>query len=69
MAQYDKSQYYVDFSDRDNLTDAEKTALQTIQDVYRPIERVDFLIEYRIKGKITSDEFEKMTGLPYSFGQ
>lgn len=69
MAQYDKSQYYVDFSNRDNLNDAEKNALQAIQDTYRPIERVDFLIEYLVKGKITSDEFEKMTGLPYSYGQ
>ena len=27
MAMYDKSKYYVDFSDRDNLTNDEKLAL------------------------------------------
>ena len=67
MVQYDKSQYYIDFSDRDNLTNDEKKALENIQMLYRPIERVEYLIEYRITGKITSDEFEKMTGLPYDF--
>jgi len=65
MVQYDKSQYYVDFSDRDNLTNDEKKALEKIQELYRPIERVNFLIEYKVQGKITADEFEKMTGIPY----
>ncbi len=67
--QYDKSQYYVDFADRENLTNDEKVALERIQNLYRPIERVDFLIDYKAQGKITADEFEKMTGLPYNFGQ
>jgi hypothetical protein len=67
MVQYDKSQYYVDFSDRENLTNDEKNALQAIQDTYRPIERVDLLLEFKVQGKITTDEFETMTGLPYSF--
>lgn len=67
MIAYDKSQYYVDFSERENLTNDEKTALESIQQNYRPIERVDQLINYKIAGKITSDEFEKMTGLPYTF--
>ena len=69
MIQYDKSQYYIDFSNNDNLTNDEKSALERIQSTYRPMERVDFLIEYKVSGKITSDEFEKMTGLPYDFGQ
>lgn len=69
MAMYDKSKYYIDFSDRENLTNDEKTALEKIQEVYRPIERVEFLIEYKVQGKITADEFETMTGLPYDFGQ
>lgn len=68
MAMYDKSHYYVDFSENKLLTDVEKTALEKIQETYRPVERVEFLLEYRINGKITSDEFEIMTGLPYSFG-
>lgn len=67
MAQYDKSFYYIDFSDRDNLTSEEKIALENIQKTYRPIERVDLLLEYRIQGKITADEFETMTGLPYNY--
>lgn len=67
MLQYDMSYYYIDFSDRDNLTDAEKKALEEIQRSYRPIERVELLLEYRIMDKITADEFEKMTGLPYNY--
>lgn len=68
MVQYDKSQYYIDFSDRENLTNDEKSALNRIQEMFRPIERVDFLIDYKVQGKITADDFEKMTGLPYNFG-
>lgn len=67
--QYDKSAYYIDFSDRENLTNDEKAALERIQLTFRPIERVEFLLEYKVQGKITADEFEKMTGLPYNFGQ
>lgn len=69
MKQYDKSAYYVDFSDHEGLTNDEKVALQKIQDSLRPIERVELLLEYKIQGKITADEFEKMTGLPYNYGQ
>ena len=64
MKQYDLSYFYVDFSNRDNLTSDEKKALEYIQKDYRPIERVELLLEYRIYDKITSDDFEKMTGLP-----
>ena len=67
MITYDKSQYYIDFSERDNLTNDEKLALENIQALYRPIERVDYLLEYRTSRKITDDEFETMTGLPYEF--
>lgn len=69
MLQYDVSKYYIDFSNRDNLTSDEKTALERIQQMYRPIERVDLLLEYKVQGKITADEFETMTGIPYNFGQ
>lgn len=68
MAMYDKSHYYVDFSNNDKLTSDEKTALERIQELYRPIERVNFLLDYKALGKITTDEFETMTGLPYNFG-
>lgn len=67
MREYDKSYYYVDFSNHESLTADEKVALDNIQKMYRPIERVDLLLEYRITEKITSDEFEKMTGLPYNY--
>ena len=67
MIQYDKSAYYIDFSNRDNLSNDEKIALEKIQEMYRPIERVDLLLEYKISGKITTDDFETMTGLPYTF--
>ena len=67
MKQYDLSYFYVDFSNRDNLTSDEKKALEYIQKDYRPIERVELLLEYRIYDKITSDDFEKMTGLPYNY--
>lgn len=66
---YDKSQYYIDFSDHTNLSNEEKVNLEKIQELYRPIERVDYLLEYKLQNKITSDEFETMTGLPYNFGQ
>lgn len=68
MLQYDKSAYYVDFSNRENLTDDEKTALERIQQLYKPIERYNFLLEYKVQGKITADDLEKMTGVPYNFG-
>ena len=67
MQAYDKSQYYVDFSNNDKLTNDEKNALEKIQEMYRPIERVDFLIDYKIKGKITADEYEIIIGLPYEY--
>ena len=51
---YDKSQYYIDFSDHTNLSNEEKVNLEKIQELYRPIERVDYLLEYKIQNKITS---------------
>ena len=68
MVMYDKSHYYVDFSNSKLLSDDEKIALERIQDTYRPVERVELLLEYKVAGKITADEFETMTGLPYDFG-
>jgi hypothetical protein len=63
---YDKSHYYKDFSTNNLLTDDEKVALETIQNIYRPIERAEFLIEYIVSGKITSDDYELLTGIPYA---
>jgi hypothetical protein len=63
----DKSHYYIDFSNSELLTDDEKIALERIQEIYRPVERAIFLTEYKIQGKITSDEYEILTGIPYSF--
>lgn len=68
MVMYDKSHFYIDFSDNKILTDDEKKALERIQQDYRPIERVELLLEYRIQNKITDDEYETMTGLPYRYG-
>ena len=65
---YDMSKFYIDFSSRTNLTDDEKQALENIQKLYKPIERVEFLVIYRTNDKITTDDFETMTGLPYNFG-
>ena len=59
--------YYIDFSDREGLTNDEKESLIQIQLTYKPMERVDFLLEYRAEGKITNDDFEFMTGLPYAY--
>jgi len=69
MILYDQSKFYVDFSNRTNLTDAEKLALETIQKTYRPVERVVYLIEYRVQNKITADDYETMTSLHYDFAQ
>lgn len=66
MIQYDEGQYYIDFSDRDNLTSEDKEALENIQ-TYRPMERVDFLSDYLLSGKITDDDYEKMTGIPFNY--
>ena len=68
MALFDKSHYYVDFSDSTRLSNDEKLALERIQEIYRPVERAEFLIEYRVQGKITDDDYERMTGLPYRYG-
>lgn len=65
----DLSRYYVDFSNRDNLSDTDKTNLKNIQDTYRPIERVEYLNDYRLMGKITEDDYETMTGVPYESNQ
>lgn len=65
---YDKSHYYVDFSKSTLLTEDEKKALERIQEIYRPVERAEFLVEYRVQGKITDDDYETMTGLPYRYG-
>ncbi len=65
---YDMSKFYIDFSNRSNLTDEEKRSLETIQQLYKPIERVEFLVIYRANDKITTDDYETMTGLPYNFG-
>ena len=67
MAAYDVSAFYIDFNNRSDLTDDEKNALKAIQECYRPIERVDLLLEYLLQGKISSDEFESMTGIPYNY--
>jgi len=68
MQLYDKSQYYIDFSNNDRLNNDEKIALERIQEIYRPVERADFLLEYLAEGKITSDDYTYMTGLPYNYG-
>lgn len=67
MKTSDLSTFYIDFSDNVLLTDDEKVAIERIQQEFRPIERTELLLEYRAEGKITDDQFEKMTGLPYLF--
>lgn len=49
------------------MSDDEKATLEQIQREFRPIERTELLLEFRIDGKITDDQFETMTGLPYLF--
>lgn len=67
MAVFDSEKYYIDFSERDDLTKAEKDYLEYVQRSFYPIERVTHLLDFRASGKITTDEYEKMTGLPYQF--
>ena len=55
--------YSIDFSNHKDLTQEEIGRLNQIQLDYRPIERTDYLFEYKISGKITSDEFEILTGI------
>lgn len=63
---YNANDYYVDFTDRSNLTDGEKIALEKIQTEYYPLQRVTFLAPYRNNDKITDDDYETMTSIPYS---
>lgn len=65
---YDPSHFYIDFSKSILLTDAEKKAIEQIQQTFLPMERAELLNEYRIQGKITDDEYEIMTGIPYRYG-
>lgn len=67
MSTFDRSAFFIDFSSDPNLTDDEKIALQRIQELYRPVERVELLLDYKVNGKITSDQFEQMTGMPYEY--
>jgi len=67
MRTADLSTFYIDFSDNILMTDDEKVAIERIQQEFRPIERTELLLEYLAEKKITDDQFEKMTGLPYLF--
>ena len=67
MGKYDKSQYYIDFKDNEKLTSDEKIALERIQELYNPIERAEFLLEYKAQDKISEDDYSTLTGLPFSF--
>ena len=58
---------YINITARTDLTPDEIKNLESIQQTHLPIERVDPLLEFKYAGKITNDEFETMTGLPYSF--
>ena len=69
MRTADLSTFYIDFSDNILMTDDEKIAIERIQQEFRPIERTELLLEYLAEKKITDDQFEKMTGLPYLFTQ
>lgn len=64
MAKYDKNKYKIDFSNDPRMSEEDKQILSNIQENYNPIERADYLIDYRNEGKITDDEFETLTSLP-----
>lgn len=64
---YNPSKFFIDFSFHDDLTEEEKRDLEQIQENFRPMERVEYLIPYRLEGKLTDDEFEQLTGVPYGF--
>ena len=67
MVTYNENDYYIDFTDRQNLSDNDKKTLEEIQKKYRPVERAEYLNEFVYSGKITTDDMETMTGIPYSF--
>lgn len=64
---YDLSYYAVDFSNHKNLEQDDIDKLHQIQKDYRPMERAEHLSEFKLLGKITSDEYETMTGIPYEY--
>ena len=63
---YNETDYKIDFSSHTNLTEGEKNELNVIQESYRPMERIDYLLKFKDTDKITDDEWEKLTGLPFA---
>ena len=64
---YRKEDYGIDFQYRDGLSQDDVIALMDIQDKYKPVDRIEYLLKFRAQNKITDDDLEKLTGIPYQY--
>lgn len=64
---YNKNDYFIDFNEREELDPMDIQALMEIQETYRPVDRVEYLLRFRAEEKITDDDLEKLTGIPYQY--
>lgn len=65
MKKFEKNNYIVDFENNEKLTTKDKEELKEIQEKYYPIERTEHLTEFYLDGKITDDEYETLTTVPF----
>lgn len=65
MKKFEKNNYLVNFENNEKLTDEDKKELKRIQDQYYPMERTEHLAEFYLEGKITDDEYEILTTVPF----
>lgn len=63
------NRFYIDFSDRDNLNQEDKEALKALQESLRPIERIQYLLDFVISGKISIEDWEVLTGIPWNYNE
>lgn len=64
---YNSNDYFIDFNEREELDPMDIQALMEIQEKYRPVDRVEYLLRFRAEEKITDDDLEKLTGIPYQY--
>lgn len=65
MKKFKKDNYLVNFENNSKLTPEDKLELKRIQEQYYPIERTEHLTEFYLEGKITDDEYEILTTVPF----
>lgn len=64
---YNRNDYFIDFTQREELEQEDVQRLMEIQETYRPVDRVEYLLRFRAEEKISDDDLEKLTGIPYQY--